>query len=116
MKPSPSLSLTVGIQSFPNNRRIGGGATPTEIKGGYILAHSTDLHQVLCQIEMPQLCGMWETTILGHVGVMVRVERTKQMSYVRRFIWSRDHRKVEKSCEISRKPLQYQKKRGKNGK
>src|SRR5882724_4538381 len=58
MKPSPSLSLTVGIQSFPNNRRIGGGATPTEIRGGYILAHSTDLHQVLCQIEMPQLCGM----------------------------------------------------------
>jgi len=25
-----------------HNRRIGGGATPTEIRGGYILAHSTD--------------------------------------------------------------------------
>ena len=73
MKPSPSLSLTVGIQSFPNNRQIGGGATPTEIRGGYILAHSTDLHQVLCQIEM-QLCGMCKTTILGHVGVMVSRE------------------------------------------
>src|SRR5882724_8170662 len=60
-----------------HNRRIGGGATPTEIRGGYILAHSTDLHKVLCHIEMPQLCGMRETTILGHVGVMVRVERTK---------------------------------------
>src|SRR5882724_901895 len=51
-----------------HNRRIGGGATPTEIRGGYILAHSTDLHKVLCHIEMPQLCGMCETTILGHVG------------------------------------------------
>src|SRR5882724_745919 len=93
MKPSPSLSLTVGIQSFPNNRQIGGGATPTEIRGGYILAHSTDLHQVLCQIEMPQL---WhETTILGHVGVIVRVERMKQMSYIHRFTRSCDHGKVE---------------------
>ena len=90
MKPSPSLSLTVGIQSFPNNRRIDGGATPTEIRGGYILAHSTDLNKVVCHIEMPQLCGMHETTILGHVGVMVRVERMKQMSYVRRFTWSHD--------------------------
>src|SRR5882724_190430 len=55
-----------------HNRCIGGGATPTEIRGGYNLAHSTDLHQVLCHIEMPQLCGMHETTILGHVGVIVR--------------------------------------------
>src|SRR5882724_11728857 len=53
-----------------HNRRIGDGATPTEIRGGYILAHSTDLHKVLCHIEMPQICGMCETTILGHVGVM----------------------------------------------
>src|SRR5882724_12488414 len=68
-----------------HNRRIGGGATPPEIRGGYILAHSTDLHKVLCHIEMPQLCGMHETTILGHVGVMVRLDRTKKMSYVRRF-------------------------------
>src|SRR5882724_6706738 len=89
MKLSPSLSLTVGIQSFPNNRQIGGGVTPTEIRGGYILAHSTDLHQVLCQIEMPQLCGMRETTILGHVGVM-RVEWMKQMLYILRFMWSCD--------------------------
>src|SRR5882724_127368 len=44
-----------------HNRQIGGGATATsDIGGGYILAHSTDLHQVVCQIEMPQLC---ETTI-----------------------------------------------------
>src|SRR5882724_5632889 len=73
-----------------HNRRIGGGATPPEIRGGYILAHSTDLHKVLCHIEMPQLCGMHETTILGHVGVMVRVERMKQMLYIHRFMWSRD--------------------------
>src|SRR5882724_10995748 len=26
-----------------------------------------------------------KTTILGHVGVMVRVERTKKMSYIHRF-------------------------------
>src|SRR5882724_12274580 len=71
-------------------RQIGGGATPTEIRGGYILAHSTDLHHVLCHIETPQLCGMCKTTILGHVGVMVRVERTKQMSNVFRFMWSLD--------------------------
>src|SRR5882724_10951298 len=62
-------------------RQIGGGATPTEIRAGYILAHSTDLHQVLCHIEMPQLCGMHETTILGHVGVMVRVERMKHCTF-----------------------------------
>src|SRR5882724_6067973 len=72
-----------------HNRQIGGGAIPTEIRG-YILAHSTDLHQVLCHIEMPQLCGMCETTILGHVGVMVRVERMKQESYICRFMWSCD--------------------------
>ena len=30
MKPSPSLSLTAGIQRFPINRQKGGGATPTE--------------------------------------------------------------------------------------
>src|SRR5882724_1100653 len=79
-----------------HNRQIGGGATPTKIRGGYILAHSTDLHKVLCHIEMPQLCGMRETTILGHVGVMVRVERMKQMSYVHRFTWSCDCGKVQK--------------------
>src|SRR5882724_10876060 len=73
-----------------HNRWIGGEATPTEIRGGYILAHSTDLHQVLCHIEMPQLCGMCGTTILGHVGVMVRVERMKQGSYIHRFMWSCD--------------------------
>src|SRR5882724_95283 len=73
-----------------HNRCIGDGATPTEIRGGDILAHSTDLHQVLCHIEMPQLCGMCKTTIWGHVRVMVRVERTKQTLYVRRFTWSRD--------------------------
>src|SRR5882724_7223088 len=74
-----------------HNIRIGGGATPTtEIRGGYILAHSTDLHQVICQFEMPQLCGMCKTTILGHVGVMVRVERMKQKLYVHRFMWSHD--------------------------
>jgi len=73
-----------------HNRWIGGGATPTELRGGYILAHSTDLHQVLCHIEMPQLFGMCETTILGHVGVMVKVERTKQRLYVHRFMWSHD--------------------------
>src|SRR5882724_11358331 len=84
-----------------HNRQIGGGATPTEIRGGYILAHSTDLHKVLCHIEMPQLCGMRETTTLGHVGVMVRVERMKKMLYVRRFTWSHDCGKVQKLWEIS---------------
>src|SRR5882724_3758360 len=84
-----------------HNRQIGGGATPAEIRGGYILACSTDLHKVLCHIEMPQLCGMRETTILGHVGVMVRVGRMKQISYVHRFTWSRDCGKVQKSQEIS---------------
>src|SRR5882724_4911052 len=73
-----------------HNRQIGGEATPTEIRGGYILAHSTDLHKVLCHIEMPQLCGMHKTTILGHVGGMVRVERMKQMLYVHRFTCSHD--------------------------
>src|SRR5882724_653080 len=68
-----------------HNRCIDGGATPTEIRGEYILAHSTDLHPVLCHIEMPQLYGMCGTTILGHVGVMVRVER---VLYIHRFTWS----------------------------
>src|SRR5882724_7631821 len=88
-------------------RRIGGGATPTEIRGGYILAHSTDLHQVLCHIEMPQLCGMCETIILGHVGVMVRL-RGQNNSHTftdlhghMTFPQSHDYGKVKKSWEIS---------------
>ena len=64
-----------------------GGATPTEVRGVCTLAHTTDLHQVLCRIEVPQLCGMHETTILGHVGVMVRVERMKQRSYGHMFAY-----------------------------
>jgi len=60
-----------------HNRQIGCGATPTEVRGGCTLADPTDLHQVLCQIEMPQLCGMCKTTIQAHVGVMIRDERTK---------------------------------------
>src|SRR5882724_7115562 len=29
------------------SKQIGGGATPTEVRGGCTLAHSSDLHQVL---------------------------------------------------------------------
>jgi len=56
--------------------------------GGCTLAHSTDLHLVLCQIGMPQLCDMHKTAILAHVGVMV--ERTKQKLYIHGFMWSHD--------------------------
>src|SRR5882724_12668896 len=73
-----------------HSRQIDGEVTPTEVRGGCILAHSPDLHQVLFQIEMPQICGMCETAMLAHVGVMVRVERMKEKSYVHRFTWSCD--------------------------
>src|SRR5882724_6540194 len=101
MKPSPSLSLTAGIQSFPStiDEWVVGHSYRNQRR--CILAYSTDLHQVLCQIEMPQLCGMCKTTILDHVGMMVRVERTKQVSYIHRFTWSHDCGKVENLQEIS---------------
>ena len=35
-----------------------------------------DLHQALCQIKMPQLCGMCETTMQAHAGAMMSDERT----------------------------------------
>src|SRR5882724_7830786 len=70
---------------------MGGGATATEVRGGCTLAHSTDLHQVLCQIEMPQLCGIHKSTIWAHFGVMMRDERMKHKSYNCGFTWSCDH-------------------------
>ena len=81
-----ALTFTVinsrNTKLFQHNRWICGGATPTENRGGYILAHSTDLHQVLCQIEMLQLCGMHETMIQAHVGAIMSNERTKCEWYV----------------------------------
>src|SRR5882724_3021595 len=71
-----------------HNRQIGGQATPTEVRGGCNLAYSTDLHQVLCQIEMPQSCGMHKTIMQALAGMMMRVERTKQKLYDRGFRWS----------------------------
>ena len=86
MDVNETLTLTVidsrNTKVSQHIRQIGGEATPTEVRGGCILAHSTDLHQVLCQIEMPQLCGMHETAMRARVGVMVRVERMKQKLYI----------------------------------
>jgi len=72
-----STVITAGIQSLPHIRWIGGGATPTEIRGGYILAHINWLAPGPLPYWNASICGMHRPLILGHVGVMVRVERTK---------------------------------------
>jgi len=81
--------------------------TPTEIRGGNILAHSTDLHQVPLQIAMPQLCAKYKDHHFGSCWSdgEGREDETNvihsQIYVVMCFPWSHDHGKVEKSQEIA---------------
>jgi len=88
MKPSPHCQLTAGI-AFPAHRWIGGGATLTEIRGGYILAHSTDLTS-LCHIEMLNYVACMRPPFWVMLELMVRVERTKTNVICLQISWSHD--------------------------